>query len=134
MITSATRYLDVPARLLLAAIFVLAGLGKLSAPENTLSYMQSFGLPGILFYPTIVFEIGAGLLLTVGLQARVTAFLLAGFTIMSGLVFHSDFGDQTQSIMLLKNMSIAGGLLMLTKHGSEHFTIDALLARRGKTR
>lgn len=119
--------LDVPARILMAGIFITAGIGKLTDPEATIDYMQSFGLPGFLYYPTIIFEIGAGLMLAYGLFIRGVAFLLAGFTIVSGLLFHRELGDPDQMVMLLKNMAIAGGLLMFTKHGAASLALDDLI-------
>jgi len=74
------NYIDVPARALLAAIFILSGIGKLGAYEGTQAYMEAFGLPGFLLLPTIVFEIGAGLGILVGFKTRLFAVLLAGFS------------------------------------------------------
>jgi putative oxidoreductase len=130
MIAHITEKMDAPARILLSLLFILAGLGKLGSPETTAAYMQSFGLPGALLYPTIAFEIGAGLMLVLGLFTRPVAFLLAGFSVVSGVLFHGNIGDQTQLVMLLKNIAIAGGLLMLTKHGTPSLSIDGVLANR----
>lgn len=126
-----SNLLDVPARILMALIFMIAGLGKLGAPADTIAYMRFFGVPGVLLYPTIAFEIGGGLLLVLGLQTRAIAFLLAGFTIVSAWIFHLEPGDQTQSIMFLKNLAIAGGLLLLAKHGTGTLSVDTVLANRG---
>lgn len=135
MLDHLTKYLDVPARILLALIFVAAGLGKLGSPEQTIAYMESFGVPGVLYYPTVGFELGSGLLLVFGLWTRGIAFLLAGFSIVSGVLFHGDFSDQTQTVMLLKNLAIAGGLLLLVKHGATNFALDNVLrARSAKPR
>lgn len=62
MLITTSNLLDVPARILMALIFMIAGLGKLGAPADTIAYMRSFGVPGVLLYPTIAFEIGGGLL------------------------------------------------------------------------
>lgn len=132
MITSLTDKMDALARILLSPLFILAGLGKLGSPDATLGHMQSFGLPGFLLYPTIAFEIGAGLLLLVGLWTRPTAFLLAGFCIVSALIFHGDVGDRAQFIMLLKNFALAGGFLMLAKHGAPSISVDGMKAARKK--
>jgi putative oxidoreductase len=95
--------------------------------------MEAFGLPGILLAPTILFEVGAGLALLVGFKTRYVALLLAGFAIVSAVIFHSDFGDQIQQILFLKNVSIAGGFLLLAKIGAPGFSVDQFLAR-GKER
>jgi putative oxidoreductase len=89
-----------------------------------------FGLPGILLAPTILLEVGAGLALLVGFKTRYVAFLLAGFAIVSAAIFHADFGDQIQQILFLKNLSIAGGFLLLAKIGAPGFSVDQFLAAR----
>lgn len=122
--------IDLPARILLSAIFVLSGLGKLSAMEATQGYMEAFGLPGFLLIPTILFEVGAGLALALGVFTRPAALALAGFSVVSALLFHSALGDQIQLIMFLKNLAMAGGLLLLVKHGPGELSLDAWLAGR----
>jgi putative oxidoreductase len=111
-------------RTLLALIFVLSGLSKLADPSATQAYMQSAGLPGVLLWPTIAFELGFGLLIIVGFQTRLAAILLAGFTVAAGVLFHSKFSDQIQLIMFLKNISIAGGLLLLAASGPGSLSLD----------
>lgn len=124
------RHFDAPARALMALIFILSGIGKISAFSATQAYMEAYGLPGFLLAPTIAFEVGAGLLILVGLVTRYVAFLLAGFCIVSALIFHRDFGDQIQQIMFLKNLTMAGGFLLLAKVGARGLSLDALLASR----
>jgi putative oxidoreductase len=133
MFNQAIKYTDAPARVAMSAIFLLSGAGKLSAYAQTQGYMEAYGLPGGLLAPTIAFEIGAGLALLVGFQTRFVAFLLAGFSIATALVFHRDFGDQTQMIMFLKNVAITGGFLVMAKAGAPGLSVDALLsARKGR--
>lgn len=124
------KYADAPARALLAMIFILAGVGKVGAFESTQAYMESFGLPAVLLIPTILFEIGAGLLVLIGLGTRYVAIFLAGFTIVSAVVFHFDFADQVQQVMFLKNLAIAGGLLLLAKHGAQSLSVDGMFAAK----
>lgn len=130
MFNQSTRYIDVLARALMAAIFILSGLGKISAFAATQGYMEAFGVPGILLIPTIAFELGAGFALLVGFQTRLVALALAGFSVISALVFHANFGDQMQQINFLKNLAMAGGFLILAKNGAPGFSIDQLLASR----
>ena len=130
MLNRMTNYVDAPARAFLAAIFILSGAGKIGAFEATQGYMEALGLPGILLVPTIVFEVGAGIAILVGFQTRLVAVLLAGFTLVTSVIFHIDFGDQIQQIMFLKNVAIAGGLLLLAKVGASGFSMDQLLAVR----
>ena len=119
-------YADAPARAAMAAIFILSGLSKIAGFAATQGYMEAFGLPGALLIPTIVFELGAGTALLVGLGTRAVAFLLSGFCIVTALIFHRDFGDQIQQIMFLKNVSMAGGLLLLARVGAPTLSTEAL--------
>ncbi len=130
MFDQLTKYADAPARAFMAAIFILSAVGKIGAFEGTQGYMEAFGLPGFLLVPTILFEVGAGLLLLVGFKTRYVALLLAGFAIVSAAIFHADFGDQIQQIMFLKNVAMAGGFLLLAKVGAPGFSVDQLLASR----
>jgi putative oxidoreductase len=123
-------YADVPARAAMAAIFVLSGISKIGAFDGTQAYMEAFGLPGALLGPTIAFEILAGLAVVLGLGVRQAAFLLAGFSIITALIFHRDFGDQVQQIMFLKNVAIAGGLLLLARNGSPSFSLERVFSGR----
>ncbi|HSH73547.1 MAG TPA: DoxX family protein [Methylophilaceae bacterium] len=117
-------FIHLAGRILLAIIFILAGIGKIKDPAGTIGYMQSVGLPGILLWPTIALEVLGGLAIVVGFQTRLVAFLLAGFTIVAAVMFHNNFGDQMQMIMFLKDLSIAGGLLLLVASGSTALSVD----------
>lgn len=130
MLNRMTNYVDAPARAFLAAIFILSGAGKIGAFEATQGYMEAFGLPGILLTPTIIFEVGAGIAILIGFQTRLVALLLAGFSLVTAVVFHADFGDQIQQIMFLKNVAIAGGFLLLTKVRAPGFSVDQFLEVR----
>lgn len=101
-------------RILLAPIFLIAGLGKLAAPADTANYMQVMGLPTLLLWPTSALEILGGLALIIGYKTRLVAWALAAFTLLAAIVFHRNLGDQMQMVMFLKNLSIAGGLLILS--------------------
>ena len=130
MFNQLTKHADVPARALLSAIFILAGIGKISTFEGTQAYMEAFGLPGFLLAPTIIFEIGAGLFLLIGFKTRAVATLLVVFAIVSGVIFHADFSDQVQQIMFLKNIAMAGGFLLVAKYAAQGYSVDEYLARR----
>lgn len=112
-------------RILLALIFVLSGINKITGYAGTVGYMEAFGVPGLLLPLVIVLEIGAGLLLVVGFQARWAALALAGFTLLAAVVFHSNFADQSQMIAFLKNLSIVGGLLFVARFGAGELSLDA---------
>ncbi|HFE38024.1 MAG TPA: DoxX family protein [Gammaproteobacteria bacterium] len=112
-------------RILLGHIFLLAGISKIGNYAGTQGYMEAMGVPGMLLSLVILLEIGGGLALIAGFQARITAFLLAGFSIISAIIFHANLGDQMQSIMFMKNFAIAGGLLFVTAFGAGAWSIDA---------
>jgi putative oxidoreductase len=111
-------------RILLALMFVVAGLNKISGYSGMQGYMDSMGVPGALLPLVIVLEVAGGLLLMLGWHTRLTAFLLAGFTLLATLIFHSNLGDQTQMLFFMKNLSITGGLLLVVSHGAGAYSID----------
>jgi len=121
---------DLAGRLLLALIFISAGAGKVGGYAGTQAYMESFGVPGGLLPLVIVAELGGGLMLALGLLSRWTALALAGFTVIAALIFHLDFADQIQTIMFMKNLAIAGGLVLVLRHGAGAWSVDAVLQRR----
>jgi len=111
-------------RVLIALIFVLSGLNKISAIEGTQGYMEAMGVPGILIYPTILFEVGAGLAIMVGYQTRIVALALAGFCLITAFVFHNNLGDQMQFVLFMKNFAMAGGFLFLARDGAGQLSLD----------
>lgn len=121
------QFIDLAARILLGLMFVVAGFGKLGEGyAGTAGYMESMGLPGELLPLVILTEIGAGLLVIIGLQTRLAALALAGFTLLAAVIFHSNFADQMQSILFMKNLAVTGGLALLFVHGSGQLSIDQL--------
>lgn len=114
------------ARVLLAQIFLISGFGKLGAGyAGTQAYMEAMGIPGMLLPLVIALEIGGGLALVGGFMTRWAALALAGFTVVSAVFFHANFGDQMQTIMFMKNLAMAGGLLLLYVHGAGSYSLDA---------
>ena len=111
-------------RILIALIFVLSGLNKIGAIEDTQGYMEAMGVPGTLIYPTILFEVGAGLAIVVGYQTRIVALALAGFCLVTAFIFHNDLADQTQFVMFMKNVAMAGGFLFLARDGAGEPSLD----------
>lgn len=132
MLNKLLNHIDLPARAALSAIFILSGLSKVSAFAQTQGYMEAFGISGVLLTPTILVEVGAGLALLAGFQTRVVALLLASFTLVTALVFHTNFADQIQEIVFLENMSMAGGLLLLAKVGTSGLSVDAFIQSRNE--
>lgn len=110
------KTLNLVGRLLMAQIFLIAGFGKITGYAGTQGYMEAMGVPGALLPLVIALEVGGGLALVLGLQTRLAALALAGFSIVSALLFHNNLADQTQMIMFMKNFAMAGGLLILAGH------------------
>lgn len=104
-------------RFLLSLIFIVSGLQKLTGYDATLAYMQAFGVPGMLLPLVILAELGCGVAILVGILSRWAALALAAFSVVAGIIFHSDLGDPMQTVMLMKNFAMAGGLLLLYANG-----------------
>ena len=118
------RYLNLLGRILLAVIFLKAGFGKISNPTGTMHYMEAVGVPGVLLWPAIALEVLGGAAVIVGFKTRLAAFALAGFCVISALLFHRNFGDQMQMTMFLKDLAMAGGFLLLASTGATAFALD----------
>lgn len=118
-------------RLFIALIFLVSGLNKISGYEGTQGYMEAMGVPGGLLPLVILTEVVLGLAVIVGYRTRLAAFGLAGFSLLSGAIFHGNFGDQMQMIMFMKNVAIAGGFLLLVANGGGAYSLDRRLAGRG---
>ena len=117
-------------RVLLALMFLLAGINKITGYAGTQGFMESMGVPGVLLPLVILLEVLGGVLLMLGWHTRIVAFLMAGFTIVATLIFHSNLGDQMQMLFFMKNLSIAGGLLLVVSHGAGPYSIDNRQGRR----
>jgi putative oxidoreductase len=115
---------ELAGRVLLASLFLLSGLSKIGAYAATVGYMQAMGVPGFALPLVIALEVLGAAAIIVGYQTRVVAFLLAGFSLVSALLFHANFADQIQTILFLKNVSIAGGFLLLVANGAGPLSLD----------
>ena len=111
-------------RTLISLIFIVSGLGKITGYAGTQAYMESVGVPGMLLPAVIALEILGGLAVMLGWKTRLAAFLLAGFSIVSAVLFHANFGDQMQTIMFMKNLALAGGFLILVASGPGSWALD----------
>jgi len=114
-------------RILLAVIFLLSGFGKLTAISGTAAYFGSLGLPVPTVTAVVVglIELLGGIAVLIGFQTRATAWVLAVFTIATGLVAHTGWADQMQMIQFLKNLAITGGFLLLASSGAGAYSVDA---------
>lgn len=116
---------ELAGRFLIAAIFLQSGFGKIGGYAGTQGYMEAMGVPGALLPLVILAELGGGVLIVLGLWTRLAALALAGFSMLSAVLFHGNFGDPMQAIMFMKNVAIAGGFLILFAHGAGRLSLDA---------
>lgn len=119
------KFLNIAARILTSQIFIISGIGKISAYAGTQAYMAKMGVPGALLPLVIITELGGGLALLLGFKARWAAIALAGFAVLAALIFHMDFNDRMQQINFMKDLAIAGGLLMFVRHGAGEPSVDS---------
>jgi putative oxidoreductase len=129
--SSAQDRIALTGRVLLAAIFVMSGLGKVAAPAATLAYMKAAGLPlaPLGLAGAALIELGGGIALILGYRTRLVGSVLAAFAIVTALIFHSAFADQNQLIHFFKNVAMAGGLLQVAAFGGGRLSLDARSSR-----
>ncbi len=125
MNTVSRNIADLLGRIVMAAIFLVAGAGKIGAYAGTQGYMQGHGLAGALLPLVIAVEIGGAFMILTGAWTRIAALALAGFSALAAVIFHADIGDAMQQIHFLKNLAIAGGFLVLAVLGSGALSLDA---------
>lgn len=125
------RFGPLAGRILIAAIFLFAGYGKVTGFEGTVGYIasKSLPLPQLAAIGAIIIELGGGLMLVFGLRARWAAAALFVFTALAALFFHNFWAvpaDQVQNTMIhfMKNISMMGGLLYVMVHGSGPISLD----------
>jgi putative oxidoreductase len=123
----APAWIDLPARVLMSALFLLSGFGKITAIAATQAYMAAYGVPAAMLWPAAVFELGSGVLLLLGLGLRPLGLVLAGWCLVTALIFHTAWADQNQLINFLKNLVMAGGFLLLATRGAPSFGLDGML-------
>lgn len=121
-------------RVLIAVIFVMAGAGKVAQPGATIAHMVAAGLPlaPVGLVGAVAIELGAGIALILGYRTRIAAAVLALFSLVTALIFHTAFSDQNQFINFFKNVAVAGGLLQVVAFGGGRLSLDARLGRRVK--
>lgn len=117
-------------RIFIALIFVISGWNKLFAYTDTQGYMESMGVSGEILPFVIGIELLAGIAVIIGWQTTLAALALAGFSIASALIFHMNLTDQIQFIMFMKNIAIAGGLLLLVANGPGAYALDNRIGQR----
>ena len=116
--------LDLLGRILISVIFLLNGVFKISNYDDTVSWIESFGMPGILIIPAIILEVIGPILIIIGYKAKIAAGFLSAFCIVTAIIFHNDFSDQMQFTSFLKNIALAGGFLFIVVNGTKDFSIE----------
>lgn len=111
-------------------IFIFSGFTKITSYAATQGYMESMGVPGMLLPLVIAVELLGGIAILLGFKARLVAILMAGFSIVSALLFHQFWIDESQMNPFMKNIAMAGGFLMIFAHGPGAYSIDNSHTRR----
>ena len=114
-------------RIFISTLFIVEAIRKILFKEETIFYMEDYSVQKILFYPSLIFELVFPILLIIGYQTRISAFAIFIFTIVVTVIFHNDFENQIQLMALLKNLSIAGGLLIIASNEPKICTLDYYL-------
>jgi putative oxidoreductase len=127
-----TKYVwfEVPIRLLMALLFLVSATTKVTEIGGLQAYMHAYGVPELLVWPAAAWECAAGVLLLLGFYIRPVSVLLAGWCLLTAVIFHTKFSDLDQLMNFFKNMTMTGGFLLFAKHGSWGGSIDACLASR----
>ena len=119
-----SNLIDFIGRLSISALFLLSAYNKILSIDGTTSWIEGFGVPGFLLFPTIALEIILPLFIIIGYQSRLSAGLLAIFCVATAFIFHYDFADQMQTVAFLKNIGLAGGFLFIVANGTKEWSID----------
>ena len=119
-----TNILDLVARILISALFLLNGVFKINNYDGTVGWMEGFGIPGILIIPAIILEIVGPILIILGYKTKIAAGLLSLFCIATAVIFYNDFSDKMQLVSFLKNIALAGGFLFIFINGTKEFSLD----------
>jgi putative oxidoreductase len=119
--------IEVLGRILLSSLFLIEGVRKFFFQEETIMYMEDYGVPEILFFPSIILEILFPILLIIGYKTRFSASIMALFTLTVALIFHTNFDNQMELIIFLKDIAIAGGFLIIAANEPKICSIDYFL-------
>ena len=114
-------------RILLSSLFLIEGVRKFFFQEETIMYMEDYGVPEILFFPSIILEVLFPILLIIGYKTRFSASIMALFTLTVAIIFHTNFENQMELIIFLKDFAIAGGFLIIAANEPKICSIDYYL-------
>ena len=118
------KWTELIGRLLLAQVFLIAGINKITAYAGTQGYMEAMGVPGMLLPLVILLEVGGALMLVVGWKVRWAATAMGIFSLAAAAIFHHNFADQMDMIMFMTDVSIAGGMFILAANGASTLSLD----------
>ena len=119
-----SNLLDLLARFFISSVFLLSGYNKIVNFDQTVSWMEGYGVPGLLLWPTIILEIILPIFIIIGYKTQLSAILLAIFSITTAIIFHLDFSNQMQIVAFLKNLGLAGGFLFIAINGPKDFAVE----------
>ena len=119
-----TNVFDLIGRILISTLFLISAYNKIFNLDGSMSWMESFGVPGFFIFPAIVIETILPVLIIVGYQARIAAGILAIFCLTTAFLFHFDFSNQSQLISFLKNIGLAGGFMFIVANGTKDWAVD----------
>ena len=129
--TPAQDTLALLGRILIPALFIPAGWGKLMGFAGTVGYITSAGLPlpQVAAAVAVIVELGLGVLLLVGFKTRAVALVMAIFTVATAVFFHNYWAMPADQVManrmnFFKNLAIAGGMLAFAAFGGGRFSVD----------
>ena len=114
-------------RIFLSTLFLIEGVGKISMKEDVVTYMEDYGVPGVLFIPALILEILFPLLLILGYKTKFAALIMALFTLTVAIIFHTNFIEGMEMIFFLKDVAIAGGFLIVIAYGPGKLSLDHYL-------
>ena len=114
-------------RILISSLFLIEGVRKFFFQEETIMYMEDYGVPEILFFPSIILEVLFPILLIIGYKTRFSASIMALFTLTVAIIFHTNFENQMELIIFLKDFAIAGGFLIIAANEPKICSIDYYL-------
>ena len=124
---------EVLGRIFISSLFIVEAIRKFFSPDEGMIYMSDYGVPEVLFYPSLIFEFVVPLILIAGFKTRFFASLLFLFVLSVTVIFHTDFSNNMQMISFLKNLAIMGGLLIIISNKPQMCSIDYYLESKKGT-
>ena len=121
------NFVEALGRVFLSTLFLYESVRKYFYQFETIEFMENFGVPEFLFYPSLIFELIIPILLIIGFKTRIAAAAMFIFTLLVSIIFHSDFTNNMQIMAFLKNLSISGGFLIIASYEAKKFTLDYYL-------